>query len=167
MKIYLVGMPLSGKTTVGKELADRLLFDFIDLDDFIEDLYEVNIDEMLKNGHEDLFRSLETEALIECLKMSNTVISTGGGIVLDENNNDLMDGIVVFLNVELEVLKEREKEAKKRPLLKDDNSLEAMFNERIDLYYDFADIILSETDLNKVVSEIIEILEAEEFIWKV
>ena len=96
--------------------------------------------------------------------MSNTVISTGGGIVLDENNNDLMDGIVVFLNVELEVLKEREKEAKKRPLLKDDNSLEAMFNERIDLYYDFADIMLSETDLNKVVSEIIEILEAEEFI---
>ena len=40
MKIYLVGMPLSGKTTVGKELADRLLFDFIDLDDFIEDLYD-------------------------------------------------------------------------------------------------------------------------------
>ena len=39
-----------------------------------------------------------------------------------------------------------------------------MFNERIDLYYDFADIILSETDLNKVVSEIIEILEAKEFI---
>lgn len=164
MKIYLIGMPLSGKSTIGKELSNKLSFEFIDLDNYIEEIYKVSIDEMLENGHEDFFRSLEEDALALCLKKYDTIIATGGGIVLNEKNNKLMEGLVVFLDIPLNVLKEREKTAKKRPLLKDSGALEKTYNERIELYYDFADIIVTETDIDKTVNTIINILEEEGYL---
>lgn len=166
MKIYLIGMPLSGKSTIGKKLAQELAFNFIDLDDYIEKTYEVNIDYMLKNGHEDLFRSLETDALKEILNMTGVVIATGGGVVLSEENYDFMDGLNVFLDVKLYDLKEREKKAKKRPLLNDDNALANTYEQRLELYYGFADIIITETEIDKIVNEIIDVLYEEGFLWE-
>lgn len=159
MKIYLIGMPLSGKSTVGKILAEELRFDFVDLDNYIEKIYKINIDEMLTNGHEDLFRAIETDALINCMKMKDVIISTGGGIVLSEENSKFFDGLVVFLDVSLKDLKEREKKAKKRPLLKEKDSLTKTYHKRIELYYNFADIIITETDRKKIVEIILEALE--------
>lgn len=165
MKIYLIGMPLSGKSTIGKYLAEELEFDFVDLDDYIEKTYEVNIEQMLINGHEDLFRAIETEALIECSTLDDdTVVATGGGIVLNEENNNFFDGPVVFLDVSLDVLKEREKKAKKRPLLKEKDALTKTYNKRIELYYNFADIIIVETDIEKIIDIIIDSIYEEGFL---
>lgn len=164
MKIYLIGMPLSGKSTIGKKLAKELLFHFVDLDDYIEKIYEVNIDDMLKNGHEDVFRSLETDALKEILNTTDTVIATGGGVVLSEENDEFMDGLNIFLDVNLQELKNREKTAKKRPLLVNEDALTKTYEERIELYYGFADIIITETDIDKIVKEIIDTLYEEGFI---
>ena len=76
MKIYLIGMPLSGKSTIGKLLSKQLKFKFLDLDKFIEDTYQISIDELLLNNQKHTFRLLEEKALKECLKKDNIVIST-------------------------------------------------------------------------------------------
>lgn len=164
MKIYLIGMPLSGKSTVGIALADKLIFDFIDLDEYIEDTYNISIDETINSGNEDVFRALEKEALKDCLKLSNTVISTGGGIVVDQSNYDLMSGLIVFLDVSIEVLKKREKTSKQRPLLKDANALVKTYEKRIDMYYSFADIIIKEIDIELITNTIIDLIEQEGLI---
>lgn|SRR5690554_1415356 len=164
MKIYLIGMPLSGKSTIGKRLAEELRFQFIDLDIYVEKTYEINIDDMLKNGHEDLFRALETDALKEILNMTDVVVATGGGIVLSDENYDFMDGLTIFLDVKIQELKKREKTAKKRPLLDNEDALSKTYRERIELYYSFADIIITETNIDEIINEIIDTLYEEGFL---
>lgn len=163
MKIYLIGMPMSGKSTIGKVLSERLKFSFVDLDNYIEETYNIFIDDLLLNGQVKEFRSLEEKALMSLMDEKDLIIATGGGIVLKETNYDLMTGIIVFLDVELKIIEERQKTTYQRPLLKK-TSVKTLYNSRINKYYSFADLVIKETEVEKSVDEILKKLKEEGLI---
>lgn len=134
MKIYLIGMPGVGKSTIGKILASKLRYDFIDLDLLIEEKYHSTIPEIFEKG-EAFFRDCETKTLAS-IKRNNVVVSTGGGIVKNKNNLGLMNGIRIYLYADINRLSERCKDSN-RPLLKT-NSLEKLWNERKNKYEKFS-----------------------------
>ena len=87
MNIALIGMPGSGKTTVGKELKKILKnYSYFDTDEEIVRLENRSINEMFAKDGEAYFREVETKVLLDILKNDNQIISTGGGIVKSEKN---------------------------------------------------------------------------------
>lgn len=91
MKIFLVGYRCSGKTTIGKILADRLHYEFLDMDRMIEQQTGSTISDLVDAHGWDYFRQIEKEILFNTEQMKDTVVSTGGGIVTDPEN-------LIFLN---------------------------------------------------------------------
>ena len=86
MNITLIGYMGSGKTTIGKLLAKRLNFDFLDLDELIEKKYQQTIPEIFKEKGEIGFRKIEKEVLEESVLLPNTILSLGGGTPVYYNN---------------------------------------------------------------------------------
>lgn len=111
----------SGKTTVGKKLANQLDFIFIDLDKYLERKYQSKITELFENKGEDTFRKLEQQCLAELSNLDNVVVSTGGGTPCFFDNMEKMNsnGLTIYLEATPSLLKDRLKNAKvERPLLK-------------------------------------------------
>ena len=104
MKIYLIGMPGCGKSTLGKKLAEKINYKFIDMDNYIEMKAGMFIDEIFEAYGEKFFRELETNTLKEFMDLDNVIISTGGGIIKNKEHKNLMNGLCVFLNVDLKEL---------------------------------------------------------------
>lgn len=163
MKIYIIGMPFSGKTTTAKHLSERLNFSFIDLDQYIEDKYKVNINDLFNSNQDFKFRELETKSLKELTKVKNVVISTGGGIVLNKSNKMYMQGPVVLLDPKIEILKKRKLKSYARPLLAK-TTIESLYKERKNKYYEFADKVTYSDDLEEIIDEIINYLNKKELI---
>ena len=163
MKIYLIGMPLSGKTTIGKALAKKINYKHLDLDEFIEKENAVSIFKLLTEDQEKTFRNLEIKALKTLVNSSKIVISTGGGIIEKKRNKLLMEGVIVFLDVPLETLKSRENIATKRPLLTK-TTLAELYKKRIKKYYEFADLVIKETEKEVVIRKIITKLKEEGYL---
>ena len=92
--IILIGYMGSGKTTLGKKLAKKLGFEFLDTDDFIEDSTNKSIPEIFNELGEDGFRKLEYDVL-NALDVNNCVISVGGGMPCFYNNIDTLNSIGV------------------------------------------------------------------------
>jgi shikimate kinase (EC 2.7.1.71) len=80
VRIFLVGFMCSGKSTVGKLLADKLGYTFWDIDQLIEEREGKSIEEIFKDKGEEYFRSLEMKVLEEFLEKEKVVVSTGGGL---------------------------------------------------------------------------------------
>jgi shikimate kinase len=111
----------SGKTTLGKQLARKLGYSFIDQDDYIEENAGITIAEYFSKFGEQAFRKYEHESLKKLVEFDNAVISTGGGAPCFFNNIDIMNqnGIAIYLKMKPEVLKSRLKHAQaERPLIK-------------------------------------------------
>lgn len=121
MKIYLIGFMSSGKTTVGRELANALGYRFIDLDEYIESKHHRTIKQIFESKGEEHFRLIENEALKEVTSFTGDfVISSGGGTSCFYNNIDFMNrnGVTVYLRLEVATLLSRLVESKiDRPLL--------------------------------------------------
>ncbi len=134
--IVLIGMPGCGKTTVGREIAEKMKRPFIDTDEEIEKSGK-SIPEIIENYGEEAFRNTETDAIKALRNTRGSVIATGGGaIIRDENAEALREnGIVVFLDTPLEML-----ETKGRPL-SSKKGIENIYRERIEKYRKSADII--------------------------
>jgi shikimate kinase len=116
--IVLVGMPGSGKTTVGRDLAKRLGLRFVDTDHEIEARTGVKIPTIFEIEGEDGFRKRETQTLDDLTRESNMVLATGGGAVIRPENRALLpSGVVVFLSVPPHILWERTRHDRSRPLL--------------------------------------------------
>jgi len=117
--IVLVGPMGSGKTTVGRRLADELGCDFFDSDHEIIDKTGVSIEHIFDIEGEKGFRSRESKMLSELSQKSGVVIATGGGIVLSPENRALLQqsGIVVYLASSIEQLLKRTSKSKNRPIL--------------------------------------------------
>ena len=98
MKVYLIGMPGAGKSTIGRELAKELKLDFYDLDGLVEKNALMFIDELIEKYGEKKFRELEHETL-KSLNVDSGIIACGGGIVLNRENKKYMDGIIINLDV--------------------------------------------------------------------
>lgn len=118
--IILIGFMGCGKSSVGKRLAKQLSFQFLDTDKRIEQKEEKKISAIFAEEGEAYFRKLETETIKEFLeKTEKTVISTGGGLPLKEENGKLLQqlGFVVYLDVAKETVLQRLAKDTSRPLL--------------------------------------------------
>lgn len=129
--IYLIGMMGSGKTTVGKLLAEKLNYDFFDTDNLIEKSSKTTIEKIFDTQGEAKFRELESQTLEEVSNnYSRSVIATGGGIVqTDKNWEYLSQGLSIWLDVDLNLLNQRLAKDKQthRPLI---NQLESLLTTR-------------------------------------
>ena len=110
----------SGKSAVGKELAKRLRMDFVDTDKLIEEREKIKISQIFQEKGEPYFRDAEREVIKEVAECENSVIATGGGVVLKEENMQALrdGGTIVCLSVTPELVLKRTLEDEKRPLLK-------------------------------------------------
>lgn len=117
--IALIGFMGTGKSTIGKKLARKLDYHFVDLDHYIEQCEKLKIKDIFSLHGEDYFRMRETEVLLQITKSSNQVISTGGGTILkEENRRILMETcFVVNLTAKPKNIYVRVKDSKNRPLL--------------------------------------------------
>ena len=127
--LVLTGMMGVGKSTVGKNLAQKLSYNFVDIDRTIESREGSTINLIFKNKSESYFRKLENEISLEKLKKKNTVISLGGGAFLNKSiRREVKNTSVSFwLDVDVSELIKRLKKTKKRPLLYNKN-LNVMVN---------------------------------------
>ncbi|WP_461613373.1 shikimate kinase [Clostridium sp. Marseille-QA1073] len=136
--IIFIGMSLSGKTTLGYEVSKELCYNFIDTDKLIEKRENNTINNIFLLKGEQYFRQCEKNLLNDFKKTERTLISTGGGLpIFNDNMKTLKDiGIVIFLKVDLELLIKRGKNIVDRPLLKCDyeKKLKNMYEERIKTY---------------------------------
>lgn len=128
-RIFLVGYMGVGKTTLGKELAAELGFEFVDLDHYIQNRYQKTIAEIFAEMGESKFREIECNLLKEVAEFEKTVISTGGGTPCFFDNLEVMKqaGIVVYLKTAPSVLVKRLYAGReKRPLIKDKTETELL-----------------------------------------
>ena len=165
MKIYLIGMPGSGKSTVGKKLAHKLGIKFIDTDKVIEKEENRKISEIFSTSGEIYFRDLESKKLLELMPLDNVLISTGGGVVVRSKNQKLMNGLIIFLDTNPMLLKRRLELSKNRPLL-NSYSVDYLYKNRIESYRKFSNlrIMLNRNDSTFATKEIIALLKKEEVI---
>jgi len=116
--LYLIGMMGSGKTTIGKLLADRLKYQFFDTDQLIEQVTNQTVTQLFSDLGEAAFRQLETQMLAELSSYTRKLISTGGGVVTKPDNwGHLRTGVMIWLDVPIEVLHARLLSDTTRPLL--------------------------------------------------
>lgn len=161
--IVLIGMPGCGKTTVGKLLAESLSLPLIDLDEFIVERTGKTIPELFKIS-EAFFRSAESEAVKAAATSSPSIISTGGGIVKNQDNiNELKKtGTIFFIDRPVEKIYQ-DVDTSTRPLLKDGpEALYKLYDERYELYKNACDYrITNDTSIEQVISEITTIYTKE------
>ena len=144
-----VGLPASGKTTVGKILARYLDSDFADSDTLIEEETGKTIPELFEERGEDGFREVEAEVIARALEERSGVLSLGGGAVLSADTRKALDGHrVFFIDVDKKILISRlQRSTNDRPLMREnvEENLERLGNERKHLYREVAtDIVSSE-----------------------
>jgi shikimate kinase len=162
--VYLVGMPGSGKSTVGPELARRLGVPFVELDERIERAAGSSVREIFEREGEARFRELEAAALVEVASHDPSVVSCGGGVVLEPANRVGLraTGEVVFLSVPLDVLAERVRPGADRPLIRSEGDLERLFRDREPLYREFAAHVV---DASGPVEDVAAAIEKELLRW--
>jgi shikimate kinase len=157
MKIYLIGMPGSGKTTLGKQLSQSLSMPFIDLDKEIESRENESIENLFRSKGEDYFRVKESEVLRELAATDTSfVMATGGGAPCFFNNMETLNstGLTVFLDVPIDVLTKRVEKSTKRPLLNQEaqdktERLKALYNTRYQTYKT-AKVVVCNPDLESI-----------------
>lgn len=155
--IVLIGMPGSGKSTIGKALAEKLGKAFIDTDEMITESYGVISDIFASKG-EAFFREIESQKVKEASQKSGMVIATGGGAVLKNENVEALrqNGIIFFLNRPIDDIMPTDD----RPLSSDREALKKRFEERYDIYVSSADYeIHVDGKVENAVSKITEILK--------
>jgi shikimate kinase len=157
--IFLVGMPASGKSTLGKKIAKALNLSFVDLDKHIEQSEKMSISSLFNKKGENHFREMERYYLRSVIqKEKGLIMSTGGGTACFFDNMEYMNmqGITLYLKAELSILIERNTKNKRfRPLFNNSNNediarkISQMLHER-GPYYEKSKIWLcDETLINK------------------
>ena len=154
MNIALIGMPASGKTSVGKFLSEKLQKTFVDSDDEIVRAQNKKIPEIFEELGEAYFRNIEKSVIKELSMLNSQVISTGGGAILNSENieNLKANSRIYFLDRPLDMLIT----TSDRPLSSNRADLEKRYKERYELYKSSADVII---DGSKTVEEVAKIIE--------
>ena len=117
-----------GKSTIGKKLAKKLNYNFIDIDRMVETKEGISINSIFKNKSEQYFRKIENDITLNELKKKKTVISLGGGAFLNSSirNSSKKLSISFWLDVPVDELVKRLRKGKKRPLLLGENLYETV-----------------------------------------
>ncbi|MDA9636640.1 shikimate kinase [SAR86 cluster bacterium] len=153
MRIFLIGPMGSGKSKIGKLLAEKLNLNLIDTDKDIETKYKKKIVEIFETEGEKEFRKKESDFFSSLNNLTNTIISTGGGIVEGSSNLKILkkENLVIFLNASTEKQYQSTKDSSKRPLLNNTDSrkvLERLYSKRLDLYQMVAKLELNADNLS-------------------
>lgn len=154
--IVLIGMPMSGKTTLGKMLAKAFNKEFVDIDKKIVEKENKTINEIFEKHGEEYFRRIEIDMYYEYSKKNGLIISTGGGIVKNKESIDRLkeNGFVIFVDRKLEKMVINQN----RPLAKSKKDVEKLFHERYNLYLNYSDKRITNNGSKK--RAIINIVEA-------
>jgi shikimate kinase len=170
--IVLIGFMGSGKSSIGKLIAGRLGFQFVDTDAVVVERAGMEITQIFAKHGEAHFRDLETAALESMETRDRCVISTGGGVILRERNRALLRelGFVVWLTASEEVIFERVSRNTRRPLLKTENPRETvakLLAAREPLYTEAAQFTLDTSKLPRAAAAEAVIAEARHaFSWQ-
>lgn len=150
--LVLIGMPGCGKSTVGRELAQRLGRELVDLDEEIEREAGESIPEIFARQGEEAFRNLEHQVLMKATRRKGVVIATGGGVVTRAENLEPMhqNSVVIFLRRNLELLPREGRPVSQR------DGIETLYRQRLPLYQQAADMDVYNRTVEKAASEIIE-----------
>lgn len=158
--IVLIGMPGCGKSTIGYRMSQKINYSFFDADKYLEEKENRIISDIFSKEGEEYFRKLETKYLKDLSKKEQIIISTGGGAVKKKENIDILkqNGIIIFLDRTIEDISKENHE--NRPLLQNIENLWKLYDERINLYRKYADIIIkNDDDMNVIVERIITTLK--------
>jgi shikimate kinase len=146
INLTFCGMMGSGKSIVGKNLAKKIGFKFIDTDNFIEEKVGKTINDIFTEDGERHFRKLEEKYIIDILKKTKYVISLGGGAIINNNIRKVIDNnsYNIYLKVEINTLMKRLSNSKNRPLIFNKNlslTLNKLIAQR-EKFYNKADLII-------------------------
>ncbi len=153
--IVLIGMPASGKSTVGVILAKILGYNFVDADIVIQEKEGRKLAEIIETEGIEGFINIENKINSE-IEVEKSVISTGGSAVYGKEAMDHYKNIgrVVYLKVTMDVLTKRLSDVKQRGVvMREGQSLVSLYNERTPLYEKYADIVIDEG--NKSMEEVV------------
>lgn len=161
--VTLIGMPGSGKSTIGVILAKALGYQFLDTDLLIQKEEKRKLSEIIEQEGPERFKEIENRVNAS-IDVNHTVIATGGSVVYcEEAMNHLRSiGTVVYLKLSLDSLAKRLGNLQCRGvLLKDGQTLKDLYEERTPLYEKYADVVLDEEgkDLEESLHDLLEILE--------
>jgi shikimate kinase len=161
--ITLIGMPASGKSTVGVLLAKRLGYSFVDVDIVIQEKEGKLLKEIIAESGDDGFLEVENRINKE-LQVSHSVIAPGGSVIYGKEAMEHLKeiSIVVYLKLSLNDVMERLGDLVDRGVvLKDGMTLKDLYEERVPYYESYADITIDETglDAGKIVDELRSIME--------
>ncbi|WP_026885836.1 shikimate kinase [Clostridium beijerinckii] len=159
-KVVFIGMPGCGKSTIGRLVSEELKINFIDMDNYIENMTSKTIPELFEQG-ENSFRDFESLACRELAKEGKVIISSGGGVVKRKENIDVLkeEAFIIFIDRPLEELL-GDVDISKRPLLKEGREkIIKLYEERYELYRLCADkIIRNDREIGNIVNEIKEVI---------
>lgn len=161
--IVFIGMPASGKSTVGVVVAKRLGYKFVDTDLVIQEVEKRLLKEIIAEEGNEGFLRIEDRVNAE-IQEERAVISPGGSVVYCENamRHYKETGMIVYLHTSYETINNRLHNAKNRGLvLKDGQTLKDLYEERSALFERYADLTISEEgrDLEETIEEVLRVLE--------
>ena len=155
LNIVLTGMPTCGKSTLGKMISEKYGYEFIDTDELIENKINDKISSFIKSNGEEKFRDIESEVIKEISTKNHSVISTGGGAILRNDNvtNLKHNGKIFFINRSLELLKP----TSDRPLTSNVDDLKKKYDERLPIYKSTSDVeIDGDVDYDERIDKILK-----------
>ena len=161
--IVFIGMPASGKSTVGVVVAKRLGYKFVDTDLVIQEVEKRLLKEIIAEEGNEGFLRIEDRVNAE-IQEERAVISPGGSVVYCENamRHYKETGMIVYLHTSYETISNRLHNAKNRGVvLKDGQTLKDLYEERTALFERYADLTISEEgrDLEETIEEVLRVLE--------
>ena len=164
LNISLCGMMGSGKSAIGRILANKLNYNFIDVDKIIEIEAKKTIKKIFEEDGEEYFRDLEEKITINILKNKKTIVSLGGGAIISKKvrNSIKKNSYNIYLNVDVDILIKRLRNSKTRPLIYNKSLKKELINliNKREKYYQKADLIIkNEKNIIETTENIIKKIE--------
>jgi shikimate kinase len=160
--IILCGFMATGKSTVGKRLAVRAQYQFLDMDALIEEETGMSIPQIFSSQGEPAFRALESRMVERIAERTGCVVATGGGAIVNPKNLEILKrcGVVISLTADVKTILRRTGKGDTRPLLKGEGKVERIRQLMMqrEPFYAQADIVLDTSTLNikQVVNRLVE-----------